>query len=59
MTAETLVRVTLVLCSRCLAGEGGECHVPGCALWMNRAPDVPIANKCESFIPLSTDEAAA
>jgi hypothetical protein len=49
---ETLVRVMLVLCSRCLAGEGGECHVPGCALWMNRAPDVPIADRCEIFHPL-------
>lgn len=46
---ETLVRVTLVLCSRCLAGEGGTCHVPGCALWMNRAPDVPIVDFCELF----------
>lgn len=49
---ETLARVTLVLCSRCLAGEGGECHVPGCVLWMNRAPDVPIADRCESLTPL-------
>lgn len=30
------------LCGRCRAGEGGECHTPGCALWMNRAPDVPV-----------------
>lgn len=33
----------LTLCGACLAGEGGVCHTPGCALWMNRAPDVPIA----------------
>jgi hypothetical protein len=29
-------------CRRCLDGEGGECHTPGCALWLNRAPDVPM-----------------
>lgn len=55
---ETLVRVTLVLCSRCIAGEGGECHVPGCALWMNRAPDVQIREKCETYTPLIFGEHA-
>jgi hypothetical protein len=34
--------VALWLCVRCLTGAGGECHVPGCALWMNRAPDLPV-----------------
>lgn len=42
-------RVTLVLCDSCLLGRGGECHTPGCALWMNRAPDVPIGSKCEAI----------
>lgn len=37
-----LQRVTLTLCVLCLAGMGGECHSPGCALWLNRAPDIPI-----------------
>lgn len=32
----------VLLCGRCIAGEGGECHTPGCALWMNRAPDIPV-----------------
>lgn len=39
------VRVRLVqisLCELCLLGKGGECHVPGCALWLNRAPDLAI-----------------
>lgn len=26
------------LCDLCVQGEGGECHTPGCALWINRAP---------------------
>ena len=39
--------VVVTLCDRCLDGEGGECHTPGCALWMNRAPDVPIRSKVE------------
>lgn len=38
----TLLRVTLTLCTLCLSGKGGECHSPGCALWMRRAPDVPV-----------------
>lgn len=35
-------RVVLDLCDLCLGGAGGECHTPGCALWMNRAPDMPV-----------------
>jgi len=38
-----LRRVTLWLCDLCLHGAGGECHSPGCALFLNRAPDLPIA----------------
>ena len=34
--------VTLQLCSHCLDGSGGECHVPGCALWLQDAPDSSI-----------------
>jgi hypothetical protein len=34
--------VQLWLCALCLDGEGGECHTPGCALWINRAPDLPL-----------------
>jgi hypothetical protein len=37
-----LRRVTLNLCEPCINGEGGECHTPGCALWMHSAPDIPI-----------------
>lgn len=31
--------ITLTVCNLCLAGVGGECHVPGCAFWMCPAPD--------------------
>ena len=34
--------VQLWLCDLCLDGEGGQCHTPGCALWINRAPDLPL-----------------
>ena len=34
--------VQLYLCDPCIDGEGGECHTPGCSLWMNRAPDLSI-----------------
>ena len=37
-----LNRVTLILCDLCLNGAGGECHVPGCAFWLNRAPDLSL-----------------
>jgi hypothetical protein len=33
---------SVLLCDACMAGEGGECHTPGCALWLNRAPDIPV-----------------
>lgn len=36
--------VRLWLCELCLDGKGGECHSPGCALFLNRAPDVGIRN---------------
>jgi len=42
MDEPTLHRVVLWLCSMCLDGEAGECHTPGCALWLNRAPDLSI-----------------
>lgn len=37
-----LFTVTLTLCSLCLLGEGGQCHVPGCAMWMKSAADCPL-----------------
>jgi hypothetical protein len=38
----SLHKVTLTLCSLCLLGEGGQCHTPGCALWLKAAPDLPL-----------------
>lgn len=37
--------VQIRLCDHCLDGAGGECHTPGCALWMNRAPDVSLRDR--------------
>lgn len=34
--------VRLRICELCLTGKGGECHVPGCVLWLNRAPDLAL-----------------
>jgi hypothetical protein len=42
MSDAKLNLVKLVLCDCCLDGAGGECHVPGCQLFLNRAPDLPI-----------------
>lgn len=42
MSNPTLHEVTVLICSLCLDGAGGECHTPGCVMWLNRAPDLPI-----------------
>lgn len=42
MSEPTVHQVTLWLCSLCLDGAGGMCHVPGCALCRNRAPDMGL-----------------
>jgi hypothetical protein len=34
--------VQLHLCKLCIDGVGGECHTPGCSLWINRAPDISL-----------------
>jgi hypothetical protein len=34
-----LVTVRIDVCTLCLSGAGGECHVPGCMFWMCQAPD--------------------
>jgi hypothetical protein len=34
--------VVLTLCDACLDGVGGECHTPGCVLWLSCAPDLAI-----------------
>lgn len=39
----------LHICDLCLDGAGGECHVPGCILWINRAPDLPIREQIVDF----------
>lgn len=36
MTDPMLINVPV--CRRCLDGEGGECHMPGCSFWMHLAP---------------------
>lgn len=35
-------RYAIWLCDQCVAGEGGECHSPGCALFGKTAPGVPL-----------------
>jgi hypothetical protein len=40
------------LCELCVAGKGGECHSPGCALFLNRAPDIPVTEPmCQEADP--------
>lgn len=47
-----LTAVTVVLCNLCLDGKGGECHVPGCAMYLNRAPDLSLRDKVQTATTL-------
>lgn len=41
--ADVGVRECLIyLCDLCLDGAGGECHTPGCCLFLAQAPDLPL-----------------
>lgn len=44
-----LLKVTgsFYICEPCLDGKGGECHTPGCVLWLNRAPDLQLRSNLE------------
>ena len=48
-----VLRLKIWLCELCLAGAGGECGVPGCALFMNRAPDLRIGEELYAVIERS------
>ena len=54
----TLRHVVMHLCDDCLNGESGQCHVPGCALWMKTAPDGPFSGWREIPPPAAQDGAA-
>lgn len=47
--------VQIRLCDDCLSGIGGECHTPGCALWLNRAPDLRIHPELYSVVAVIPD----
>lgn len=51
--------VRIRLCSLCLDGKGGECHTPGCALFLNRAPDLPLRNNPAVTIGANADTVPA
>jgi hypothetical protein len=50
--------VQLHLCDLCLDGAGGQCHVPGCALWIKSAPDISIRDLVTVIEPDTNDTAA-
>jgi hypothetical protein len=58
MTRGGLRAVHLTLCRACRKGAGGECHTPGCSLWMNRAPDIPV-REAEDPVPAASLAAMA
>lgn len=46
---DPLNKVTLYMCSLCLDGAGGECHVPGCVFWMMQSPEISIRERILDF----------
>ena len=46
--------VHLYLCDPCLDGAGGECHTPGCSLWMHLALTQPV-RESQGVTVLGTD----
>lgn len=49
-----LHRLSLQVCDLCLDGEGGECHVPGCAFWMHAAPMDVLLDVLRNAKPLQS-----
>lgn len=47
-------RYVIYLCDLCVGGAGGECHSPGCALWLKRAPDLALETE---YMCVLVDEA--
>jgi len=58
-------RYAIDLCDACMRAEGSECHTPGCALWLNRVPDLPLTHnvfvcplgECEHEMAARSDHA--
>ena len=46
----------IYLCRYCISGAGGECHSPGCALFLNRAPDIPVTEPMCRLLPAEEEE---
>lgn len=45
----SLLTLQVTVCSLCVGGSGGECHVPGCMFWMCPAPDEEQAARFRSW----------
>jgi len=41
--------IRIAICEACLAGEGEECHTPGCALFLHSV-DLPIFSELYEVI---------
>ena len=51
-----LKKIEIIICEDCLTGKGGECHTPGCALFLNRCPDIPIMPELYKVIKEFSDD---
>lgn len=49
MEPATFIVDGLRICEFCLDGKGGECHSPGCVLFLSKAPDIPLREKIVLF----------
>lgn len=46
-----LRHVTLHICEGCIGGQGGQCHTPGCILWMHDVDAIPLNRDAITFHP--------
>ena len=40
-----VLEIAIRVCRPCLDGAGGQCHTPGCALWLHDMDTLPIARE--------------
>lgn len=51
----SLQQIVLTVCGDCLDGAGGECHTPGCALWISTAPDIRLRERAASELAMAAE----
>lgn len=53
---DRLVSVTVAICRPCIAGEGDECHTPGCTYWMQDPPSEAVSQRLRDMLAVADHE---